>query len=173
MKIIEKEYEILEIDKKNKNHRSYAEELISNWVETSKGFKEDNSGFDLEYAIDEEDDERDIYREFISSSLSCGVVNRLNIKKGALYANVKFKIPESCYNLTKTIYDGSLNLDELAIVPKGKGSVKNQTVQSDYELYGFNLILLADSAFAKEEEDKEVKTEVKTEGKPLAENGPF
>ena len=58
----------------------------------------------------------------------------------------------------------------MAIVPKGKGSVKNQTVQSDYELYGFNLILLADSAFAKEEEEDK---EVKTEGKPLAENGPF
>ena len=154
MKIIEKEYEILEIDKKNKNHRSYAKDLISNWVEASEGFKEENSGFDLEYAIDEEDDERDIYREFISSSLSCGVVNCLKIKKGTLYANVKFKLPESCYNLTKSIYDGSLKLDKLAIVPKGKGSVKNQTVQSDYELYGFNLILLADSAFAKVENEE-------------------
>ena len=49
-----------------------------------------------------------------------------------------------------------MELDSLAIVPKGKGSVKNQTVQDDYELYGFNLILLEDSAFAEDEKKKEV-----------------
>jgi hypothetical protein len=156
MKIIEKEYKILEIDKKNKNHRCYTKALVSIWVEDSLNFTEENSGFDLEYAIDEEEDERDIYREYVSSSLSCGVVNNLKIKKGSLYANVKFKLPDSCYDLTKKIYNKELELDSLAIVPKGKGSVKNQTVQDDYELYGFNLILLEDSAFAEDEKKKEV-----------------
>ncbi len=160
MKIIEKEYKILEIDKKNKNHRSYTKALVSKWVEDSKEFKEENSGFDLEYAIDEEENERDIYREYVSNSLNCGIVNNLKIKKGVLYADVKFKLPDSCYDLTKKIYNKELELESLAIVPKGKGSVKNQTVQDDYELYGFNLILLEDSAFIEDAnfvEDKKNK----------------
>lgn len=158
MKIIEKEYKILEVDKKNRNHRAYTKNLVSNWIKECENFTEENSGFDLEYAIDdiEKEEERDIYREYISSSLSCGIVNNLKIKKGFLYGNVKFKLPSSCFDLTKEIYGEDFCLDDLAIVPKGKGSVKNQVVQDDYELYGFNLILLKDSAFIEDEKEKEI-----------------
>lgn len=170
MKVIEKKYKILEVDKKNKNHRAYTKSLISGWIKSDLNkLKNDNDGYDLEYAIDDISDEvkedRDIYHEFISSSLSCGVVNNLSLdKKGVLWSTVKFKMPDSCSGLTKKIYDGELSLDNLSIVPKGKGSVKNQTVQDDYELYGFNLILLEDSAFKKEEEESKKVESVEKEG---------
>jgi hypothetical protein len=41
-------------------------------------------------------------------------------------------------------------LDKCTVIPKGKGAVKNQLVQDDYELYGFNLIWAHESAFAED-----------------------
>jgi hypothetical protein len=170
--IIEKEYPILKIGKKNKNHRAYTETVVNPWVENSLNKSENvNEGYDLEYAIDEDDEERDIYKEFTLGVLSCGVVNRLRVdENNILYGTARFKLPSACDGLTKKIYEGSNEteevegeaidfLDTLAIVPKGKGSVKNQTVQDDFELYGFNLILKEDSSFEFEKENEEEKVD--------------
>lgn len=167
IEIIEREYPILPIGRKNKNHRAYTESVVNPWVESDLNKSENiNEGYDLEYAIDEDEEERDIYKEFTLGVLSCGVVNRLRIgNDNILYGTVRFKLPSACDGLTKKIYEGSNKteevkgesvdfLDKLAIVPKGKGSVKNQTVQDDFELYGFNLILKEDSSFEFEEEGK-------------------
>lgn len=151
--IIEKEFKILMIDKKNNNHRAYPLSVVNKWIEQEKNIEE-NLGFDLEYAIDNEEEEifRDIYNEFILESLNCGVVKNLRIdEENFLYATVKIKPPKFCENLTEEIYSNKLNIEDYAIVPKGKGSVKNQEVQDDYELYGFNLILKKDSSFEYEE----------------------
>lgn len=155
-KIIEKTFKILEVEKKNKNHRNYPPAVIDGWMnnECLKNEDNKNEGFDLEYAVEDQD----IYHEFTKGALSCGVVNKLEIKKGWLYATVRFKLPELCNKLTEKIYNKELDLDKVAVVPKGKGSVKNQTVQDDYELYGFNLISLEESSFY-DEEKKEVKAE--------------
>lgn len=153
MTVIEKRFKILSVDKKNANHRAYTSELVNTWINNPlNNSKNINEGFSLEYAIDEDDNERDIYKEFVSSSLECGIVRNLEIVDGALYVDVKLKLPESCNSLTEKIYSDEISIEEIAIVPKGKGSVKNQTIQNDYELFGFNLILLEDSAFAEEAE---------------------
>jgi hypothetical protein len=153
--IIEKEFAILQVDKKNKNHRNYPKSVVDVWIDNSLNNSDDlNQGYDLEYAIDEEE-ERDIYNEFTMGSLSCGVVNKLHLKNDILYATVRFKLPKSCSDLTEKFYNNELSLDSIAIVPKGKGSVRNQTVQDDYELYGFNLIKIEESSFVDEEEEVE------------------
>jgi len=160
IKVIEKEFKILMVDSRNKNHRAYTEEVINPWIDSDmNGPKGGNEGYDLEFAIDNEEEglTRDIYNEFTLDSLSCGVVNGLRLSDGFLYGNVKFKLPESCGNLTSEIYLEDSNLDLYAVVPKGKGSVKNQEVQSDYELYGFNLILKSDSSFEYETDAQEAE----------------
>ena len=63
----------------------------------------------------------------------------------------------ACGGLTSDLYSDESNLENYAIVPKGKGSVKNQEVQDDYELYGFNLILKKDSSFEYDSETKETE----------------
>ncbi len=153
MKVINKKFKILSVDKKNANHRAYTSDLVNNWIKNPINNSENLSeGYSLEYAIDEDEDEKDIYKEFISSSLECGIVRNLEIVDGVLYGDVKLKLPEFCNGLTEKIYSNDISIDEIAIVPKGKGSVKNQTIQNDYELFGFNLILLEDSAFTEETE---------------------
>lgn len=150
--IIEKEFAILELDKKNKNHRSYSTAIVNKWIEhESVNTEDENSGFDIEYALEEQD----IYHEFTKGSLKCGIVNKLRIENGILYGNARFVLPEACNGLTEKIYNEEISLDDIAIVPKGKGSVKNQTVQEDYELFGFNMITLTESSFYEEEEQKE------------------
>lgn len=160
-KIVEKEYKILMIDSRNKNHRAYTSKVVTPWLENSLNNSENiNEGYDLEYAIDDEDEglTRDIYNEFTLDSLSCGIVKGLKVDdNNFLYATVRFKLPESCGDLTKEIYSENAKLDEYAIVPKGKGSVKNQEVQDDYELYGFNLILKKDSSFEYDSETQEAE----------------
>lgn len=153
MKVVEKRFKILSVDKKNANHRAYTSDLVNSWINNPLNNSESpNEGYSLEYAIDEEDEERDIYKEFVSSSLECGIVRNLEVVDGVLYADVKLKLPNSCNGLTEKIYSNEISIEEVAVVPKGKGSVKNQTIQNDYELFGFNLILLEDSAFAEETE---------------------
>jgi len=158
-KIIEKDFKILELNKKNKNHRIYPTSVVESWINYEKS--DENRIIELEYAIDGVDEngeafERDILNEFILSSLNVGVVYDLRIENNCLYATVKFKLPEYCNNLTDEIYENPSFLEELSIVPKGKGSVKSQTIQDDYELYGFNLILKSDSSFEYEEQEENV-----------------
>lgn len=155
--VIKKEYKILKIDNKNKNFRAYTKEVVEDWIENQKQSEENGviDGYELEYAIDNEEEGvfRDIYNDFILDSLSCGIVRNLRIDdKGYLVGLVSFKPPRFCNNLTGEIYSEEVDLEKYAIVPKGKGSVKNQEVQNDYELYGFNLIMKEESSFYYEDE---------------------
>ena len=140
-KIKEKRFLILESDKKNKNHRIFTEALVRSWCESDK-LKEGASGFDIECAID--DDEYDY--EYVKDEFSLGRVTKLEMEGKKLYATCQFKVSgESQY--VEKINNEEGFLDKCAIVPKGKGAVKNQIVQDDYELYGFNLIWANESAF--------------------------
>lgn len=156
-KIIEHRFPVLEIEKKNKNHRNYPKAVVDVWMNDSElNSENENQGYDLEYAVEDQD----IYHEFTKGSLSCGVVNKLEVEDNILYATVRFKLPESCNNLTEKIYNSQDVLNSVSVVPKGKGSVKNQTVQDDYELYGFNLIAKKESSFYEEEKETEKESEI-------------
>lgn len=142
--IKEKRFLVLEADKKNKNHRIFTESLVKSWCQSEK-IKEGASGFDIECAID--DDEYDY--EYVKDEFSVGRVIKLEMEGKKLYATCKFKINgESSY--IENINNEEGFLDKCAIIPKGKGAVKNQIVQDDYELYGFNLIWAKESAFAED-----------------------
>ena len=96
-KVKEKEFKVLMIDSRNKNHRAYSLEVVEPWISAElNSSKNINEGYDLEFAIDNEEEgvTRDIYNEFTLDSLSCGVVNKLRIEDGTLYASVRFKLPE-------------------------------------------------------------------------------
>jgi hypothetical protein len=150
--IKEKRFLILEADKKNKNHRLFTEALIKTWCESDK-LKEGGAGFDIECAID--DAEYDY--EFIKDEFCVGRVVKLEMEGKKLYGTCQFKVSgEDAY--IEKINNEEGFLDICAIVPKGKGAVKNQIVQDDYEIYGFNLILANESAFI---EDVPVEAAVK------------
>ncbi len=151
-KIIEKRFFVLEADKKNKNHRIFTEALVKGWCDSDK-LKDGASGFDIECAI--EDDEFDY--EYLKDELSVGRVIKLEMEGKKLYATCKFKITGESPTVEKINNEAGF-IDTCAVIPKGKGAVKNQIVQEDYELYGFNLVLEKESAFY---EDVEVKEEVK------------
>ena len=142
--IKEKRFLVLEADKKNKNHRIFTEALVKSWCELDK-LKDGNSGFDIECAI--EDDEYDY--EYVKDELILGRVTKLEMEGKKLYATAQFKVSGDAPYLDK-INDEEGFLEKCAIVPKGKGAVKNQIVQDDYELYGFNLIWASESAFVEE-----------------------
>ena len=150
----EKTFLVLEADKKNKNHRIFTEALIKSWCDSPK-LKTDATGFDIECAID--DDEYDY--EYLKDEFSVGRVTKLEMKGKKLYATCQFKISgESAY--IDKINNEEGFLEKCSIIPKGKGAVKNQIVQDDYELYGFNFILSSESAFI-EEVPAEAAVEVK------------
>jgi hypothetical protein len=144
MAIKEKRFLVLEADKKNKNHRIFTESLLKSWCNSDK-VKEGASGFDIECAID--DDEYDY--EYIKDELNVGRVIRLEMEGKKLFAVCQFKIEGESPYLEKINNEEDF-LDKCAIVPKGKGAVKNQIVQDDYELYGFNLIWAHESSFIEE-----------------------
>jgi hypothetical protein len=66
-----------------------------------------------------------------------------------LFAVCQFKLEGESPFLEKINNEEDF-LDKCAIVPKGKGAVKNQIVQDDYELYGFNLIWAHESSFVED-----------------------
>lgn len=142
--VIEKEIFILEADKKNKNHRTYPKSLVQRWVENSKLKKE---GYDAEYAVDDTDFEY----EFLADGRVCGNVFELKLEGNKLIAKVKFKIDGPYADSIYGIEGKEGLIDKISLVPKGKGAVKNQIVQDDYELYGFNVINASESSFADEE----------------------
>ncbi len=139
--IKEQRFLVLESDKKNKNHRIFTDALVNTWCESDK-VKEGASGFDIECAID--DDEYDY--EYIKDELCVGRVVKLEKEGKKLYATCQFKVTGESPYVDKINNEVGF-LDTCAIVPKGKGAVKNQIVQDDYEIYGFNLILANESAF--------------------------
>lgn len=144
MAIIEKRFFIMEADKKNKNHRIFTEALLKAWANSEK-LKGDAPGFDIECAI--EDEEYDY--EFLKDELNVGRVTKLELEGKKLYGTAQFKTEGDSPYLEKINNEEGF-LDKCAIVPKGKGAVKNQIVQDDYELYGFNLIWAHESSFAEE-----------------------
>jgi hypothetical protein len=139
--IKEKRFLVLEADKKNKNHRIFTDALVTSWIDLDK-VKEGGSGFDIECAID--DDEYDY--EYVKDELILGRVVRLEKEGKKLFAVCHFKVTGDSPYVEKINNEEGF-LDKCAIVPKGKGAVKNQIVQDDYELYGFNLIWANESAF--------------------------
>lgn len=142
--IKEKRFQIMEADKKNKNHRIFTEQLLKSWCNSDK-LKDETPGFDIECAID--DEEYDY--EFLKDELNVGRIVKLELEGKKLFATAQFKLKgESPY--IEKINNEEGFLDKCAIVPKGKGAVKNQIVQDDYELYGFNLIWAHESSFAEE-----------------------
>lgn len=149
-KIIEHRFLILDVEKRNKNHRFYTSNIVDKWVEDER--IENGQGIDIEYALDDDSDGEDgcLKNEFLTEHLSCGIVTKIEKEGIKYYGIVKFKKND----LTKDIYSGEIKLDDITIVPKGKGSIKNQEVQPDYELFGFNLIKVSDSAFVFDDEEK-------------------
>lgn len=146
-KIIEKWLFVTCIGKVNENHRAYSEAIVDKWND-HEGLSGEAPGIEVEYGLGDVD----IEKEFISSTLSCGVVTQFKKEDGILYGLTKFKIND----LTKDIYSGKINVDDLTLGPKGKGSVKNQEVQDDYELIGFNLLPKEEnSSYVLEETEKE------------------
>lgn len=148
--VIEKEFFILEVDKKNKNHRTYPKALVQRWIEDTR-LK--NPGYDIEFAVDDNEFEY----EHLQDVRVCGNVFELKLDGNKLMAKARFKI-EGPY--ADSIYGAEAKegaeekkaiIETVSLVPKGKGAVKNQIVQDDYELYGFNLIQSSESSFADEE----------------------
>ena len=140
--IKEKRFFVLEADKKNKNHRVFTPQLLKSWCDSEK-LKE--SGYDIECAID--DGEYDY--DFIKDEFNVGRVVKLEMEGNKLFATCQFKL-EGEFPYLNEINTEEGFLDKCAVTPKGKGAVKNQIVQEDYELYGFNLIWAHESAFAEE-----------------------
>ena|ERR1035437_10234084 len=145
--VAERRFFILELDKKNKNHRIYQKALGEKWVNSEK-FKT-GEGYDVEFAIPDGDYEY----EYLKEEDNCGQVTGIFLEGNKLYGTAKFKIdgPHA-----EKLMDEEF-LKTVCLVPKGKGAVKNQVIQDDYELYGFNLILLAESSFAEETPKEAVK----------------
>jgi len=143
-KIKEKRFFILEVDKKNKNHRIFTDALVKTWLNSDK-LKENGEGLDIECAI--EDDEYDY--EYLKDEFNIGRVVRLEMEGKKLFGVSQFKVEGDSPYVDKINNEEGF-LDKCALVPKGKGAVKNQIVQDDYELYGFNLIWAHESSFAED-----------------------
>lgn len=135
--IIEKKFFILEINKTNKNFRKYTDEVVNSWIQNM-----DDYGYEVEFAAEMKP--ADIQYEFIKSEIVCGLLTELTIENGILYGNVKFSTEGF---KSDEIYSGKLNLEDYAIVPKGKAEVRDGVVQKNYILYGFDLVQKSQSSF--------------------------
>jgi hypothetical protein len=135
--ILEKEFFILKVNEPNKNFRRYSEELVKNWINSL-----DENGYDLEYAIGSKS--KDIQYEYTNSDLVCGIITKLHIKENALYGKVKF-FTEGYKS--EEIYSKKIDLENCVIIPKGKAEVREGVVQSNYKLFGFNLVDKTQSSF--------------------------
>ena len=135
--ILEKEFFILKVNEPNKNFRRYSEELVKNWINSL-----DENGYDLEYAIGSKS--KDIQYEYTNSDLVCGIITNLYIKENALYGKVKF-FTEGYKS--EEIYSKKIDLENCVIIPKGKAEVREGVVQSNYKLFGFNLVDKTQSSF--------------------------
>lgn len=125
---------------KNKNHRTFPVDLCKSWCEHPD--LKSGVGLPIECAID--DEEYDY--EHIKDELIVGRVTKLEMDGNKLYATCEFKVEGDAPYLTN-INEEEGFIDKCAVIPKGKGAVKNQVVQEDYEIYGFNLIWAHESAF--------------------------
>lgn len=138
-KTIEKEFYVLTVNKLNKKSRLHTKETIQEWINALVNKKPEN--FKIEYAIDVL--EQDVKQHFINDSLYCGIVTSLELKGDELFAKAKFKtkvVPNSEMLTNPNFFDN------LTLVPKGKGNIKNNTIYN-YEIYGFNLVEQSKSSF--------------------------
>ena len=148
-KTIEREFYVLTVDKLNKKTRQHSLETVQGWIDALKN--KTVPYYKIEYAKDVL--EQDVKTHFISDSLYCGIVTELELREKELFAKAKFK--------TKTVPNPEMvtNPDfynELTLVPKGKGNVKNNIIYN-YELFGFNLVDQKRSCFYATREVKDVE----------------
>ena len=138
VEVREKTFLILETDKKSRCFTIYPKNLVKSWVESDRLKSEE--GYDIEDAVEN----IDLEYEYLKDDLICGVVNKLFLKGNKLYGTAKFKINHPS---TKKIYEDDTYLDTLTLVPKGQGTIEDNVIQDDYELFGFNLLLESESSF--------------------------
>ena len=113
------------------------EDIQKNWINSL-----DENGYDLEYAIGSKS--KDIQYEYTNSDLVCGIITNLYIKENTLYGKVKF-FTEGYKS--EEIYSKKIDLENCVIIPKGKAEVREGVVQSNYKLFGFNLVDKTQSSF--------------------------
>lgn len=148
--LIEKEFYVLTVNQLNKKTRQHSTETVQGWIDALKN--KEVQFYKIEYAIDTL--EKDVKNHFINDSLYCGIVVELELRGDELYAKAKFKtkaIPNPEMVTNPNFYD------DLTLVPKGKGYVKNNIIYN-YELFGFNLVESKKSTFKKEIETKDIET---------------
>lgn len=141
--IKEKTFLALKADVKNKNHRTFTSSLCKSWCEHPR--LKEGTGFDIECAID--DEEYDY--EHIKDELIVGRVINAFMDGQNFMVTCQFKLEGDAPYLSNINNEEGF-LDKCAVIPKGKGAVKNQVVQDDYELYGFNLIWAHESSFVED-----------------------
>ncbi len=148
-KTIEREFYVLTVNKLNKKSRFHTKETVQEWINALNNKNPEH--FKIEYAIDVL--EQEVKQHFINDSLYCGIVTSLELRGDDLYAKAKFKtkVVPNPEMLTNPEF-----FDNLTLVPKGKGNIKNNTIYN-YEIYGFNLVEQSKSSFYILEE--ELKTE--------------
>ena len=132
---------VLEVDKKNRNHRIVTEPIVDSWMKMPE-LQEGGAGIPIEDCI--ADGEYDY--EFLKDEMNVGKVTKLEKEGKKLYATCVFK-NEGELDIIKKINEDDTYLDTLTITPKGKGAIRNQVYQDDYEIYGFTLMLAKESAF--------------------------
>ena len=130
-KLVEKTFFVMECNKINKHHRIYPKTIVEKWVDLSC---KDDSIIDIEYSIFNDD----LDFEYIKESQVCGIIKNLYFEGENLFATAVFDLnkPEFEY-----FYNNESAFEKCTIVARGSGTVRNQTVQDDYELIGFDLIL--------------------------------
>jgi hypothetical protein len=128
----EREFYILTINQINTKTRQHSKSTVEEWINDLK------SGvvpyYKIEYAI--KGLENEVKNHFINDSLYCGIVTDLELRGDDLYGKAKFKtkmVPNPDMITNPNFFD------DLTIVPKGKGNVRNNII-INYKLIGFNLV---------------------------------
>lgn len=137
----EREFYILTINHLNTKVRQHSKETIEEWINNLETGK--IPYYKIEYAIKVL--ETEVKNQFINDSLYCGIVTKLELRGNDLYGRVKFKtkmLPNPEMITNPNFYDN------LTIVPKGKGNVRNNII-INFQLIGFNLVEKNRSSFQK------------------------
>lgn len=143
----EREFFVMKLGENNNKMRQYTKETVQEWINALKEKKVKN--YKIEYVVNVQEGE--VKSHFINSNLYCGVVTNISIRDNEVYATAKFKVKGQYAEMIK---ENPEFFDNLTLVPKGYGKVKDNIV-FDYELYGFNLVEAPRSAFYVEKEKKE------------------
>lgn len=144
----EREFYILTINHINTKTRQHSKSTVEEWINDLKSGKVPY--YKIEYAIKVLENE--VKNQFINDSLYCGIVTELELRGNDLYGKTKFKTkmvpnPEMITNPNF--------FDNLTIVPKGKGNVRNNVI-INYKLIGFNLVEKNRATFQKPIQEKSI-----------------